>query len=200
MKFLVIKFLIIFTLLSCNSLCAHRLQCIENWIDKNYLLNEKKVINIDAYVSINNSESFLVNILLDKKLRKVKINFKNQILIFEDDKSTKVFTDTNQLFIDNPDLNIIEIIFSIFPESSLSFFQNHKFNFNNNNYSTRNFYDLENLSLLYNEDCSEINHLSFKKKEFNVYIDKINFSLLAQDKSYFDFEENYYIYDLRHEN
>tara|TARA_B100000401_G_scaffold200715_1_gene135350 strand:+ start:3321 stop:3923 length:603 start_codon:yes stop_codon:yes gene_type:complete len=200
MKFLAIKFLIIFTLLSCNSLCAHRLQCIESWIDKNYLLDENKVINIDAYVSVNNSESFSVNILLDKKLRKVKINFKNQILFFEDDKSAKVFTDTNQLFIDKPDLNIIEIIFSIFTESSLSFFQNHKFNFDNNNYSIRNFYDLENLSLLYNDDCSEINHLRFKKKEFNVYIDKINFSLLAQDKSYFDFEENYYIYDLRHEN
>ena len=39
-----------------------------------------------------------------------------------------------------------------------------------------------------------------KKKEFSVYIDKINFSLLTQNKSYFDFEDNYYIYDLRHEN
>ena len=63
MKFLVIKFLIIFTLLSCNSLCAYRLQCIESWIDKNYLLDENKVINIDAYVSINNSESFLEGIV-----------------------------------------------------------------------------------------------------------------------------------------
>jgi len=200
MKFLVIKFLIIFTLLSCNSLCAYRLQCIESWIDKNYLLDENKVINIDAYVSVNNSESFLVNILLDKKLRKVKINFKNQILIFEDDKSVKVFTDTNQLFIDKPDLNIIEIIFSIFPESSSSFFQNHKFNFDNNIYSIRNFYDLENLSLLYNDDCSGINHIKFKKREFNIYIDKISFSSLTQNKSYFEFDDNYYIYDLRYED
>ena len=200
MKFLAIKFLIIFTFFSYNSLCAYTLQCVENWIDKNYILDERKVITINAYVSINNSESFLVNILLDRKLRKVKISFKNQILILEDDKSIKVFTDTNQLFIDNPDLNLIKIIFSIFPESTSLFFKDHKFNFKGNNYSISNFYDLENLNLLYNDDCSGINHIKFKKKEFNIYIDKISFSSLAQNKSYFDYDDNYYIYDLRYEN
>ena len=200
MKFLAIKFLIIITFFSFNTLSADTLQCIENWIDKNYILDERKVINIDAYVSIDSSESFLVNILLDRKLSKVKISFKNQILIFEDDKSIKVFTDTNQLFIDNPDLNLIKIIFSIFPESPSLFFKNHKFNFKSNNYSVINFYDLENLNLLYNDDCSGINHIKFKKKEFNIYVDKISFSSLTQSKSYFEFDDNYFIYDLRYED
>ena len=115
-------------------------------------------------------------------------------------KSIKVFTDTNQLFIDNPDLNLIKIIFSIFPENPSLFFKNHKFNFKSNNYSVINFYDLENLNLLYNDDCSEINHIKFKKKEFNIYVDKISFSSLTQSKSYFEFDDNYFIYDLRYED
>ncbi len=206
MKFLKIKLILFFHLFnllySLNE--EPSFDCINSWKTKNFLQDTSKVINIQASVFINNQPSDYIEIFIDKYNERLKINYSNQIFILDKFKSIRIFKDTNQLYIDNPDSSLYNMIFSIFTDFTSKDFYKSSIKIINDKtkdyeYVFNNYYNFNQINLIYNNDCSNMRYINLVLGETNIYIDDIYFRTIQND-SLFQFNDKYFEFDLRNEN
>lgn len=206
MKFLKIKLILFFHLFnllySLNE--EPSFDCINSWKTKNFSQDTSKVINIQASVFINNQPSDYIEIFIDKYNERLKINYSNQIFILDKFKSIRIFKDTNQLYIDNPDSSLYNMIFSIFTDFTSKDFYKSSIKIINDKtkdyeYVFNNYYNFNQINLIYNNDCSNMRYINLVLGETNIYIDDIYFRTIQND-SLFQFNDKYFEFDLRNEN
>ena len=53
--------------------------------------------------------------------------------------------------------------------------------------------------MVYNNECIYIEYINLESAKMNIYIDKIDFKII-NDNNLFDLNEEYFKYDLRHED
>ena len=132
------------------------------------------------------------------KLSKIfsKIDFENQILIFNKDKSIKLFKDTNQLYIDNPDTSILDFVLPIINlEKKISILNK----IDETNYLIDMKYNSNQYFITLNEMCDKIESIKIINENIVMDIQDI----IIQKKNINDYDEifflngEYFEYDLR---
>ena len=152
MKFLVNKFLFYFC--SFFSLLFSS-ECISSWYQSVIKPNHNGIykfvfdINIDINKQSISSDSIILYI--DKQNSKIRLDYKNQFIIFEELQRTTLFKDTNQLFIENPNLELNNMITSFLNIDSLP-----NFTYLDNKYILLNSSLYDEVILNFNSDCSKI--------------------------------------------
>ena len=108
MKFLVVNRVCFLFLVS----FLYPFNCIDNWYQ--YFIKESidKIVHIQGTKNNFYDSSFSeeVEIYFFNHIYNFRIDINNQILLFDTEKSTKIFKETNQLFIDETDSLYIDII------------------------------------------------------------------------------------------
>ena len=192
-------FLSIYFIFTLTLIHSSDFNCLESWYETNQISEIRDdIINIKSSVLINDSSIKDIELFIDKALQKIRIDYDDNILILEKDKSIKIFTNTNQLFIDQPDTNFQNIILSIFSDKYRYLF-NDSIELPNNRYLIKNQLSFNQIELAYNDDCRKIKFIRLESDQFNIYIDNIKFSIVSNN-NYFKIDYNYFQYDLRNEN
>tara|TARA_B100000686_G_C16411820_1_gene772626 strand:+ start:61 stop:642 length:582 start_codon:yes stop_codon:yes gene_type:complete len=192
MKFLMNKFFLPYFIIFSFSFCA---KCIDVWFQNTSLNNQP--FKLKAFFNTNDLVEKPIEIYIDSKNSKIKIVYDKQDILLMNDKTMKLFKETNQLYIDNPDTSLSKIILSIFDDID-----------DEKNYieisKTEYTYTLQDLSLSeiyikYNDSCKEINQIKIINDHQNISIYDISIDYIDKDNilSIFDISGNYFIYDLR---
>ena len=193
MKYLMIKLYIFINIFL--SLCFSA-DCFNTWHSK--FINDKDNDYIyKIYATFDNAvNSFPINLIFDQK-GKVKIEYQNQVIILLEDKSMKLFKDTNQLYIDNPDSTVFKVISSIFHyiecnDKPLKI-SNKKYSYSINNSI------FKSALIQYNDSCNSIDNIQILSEEKTFYINNILFKQIDNSNNDIDFniDGDYFIYDLR---
>jgi len=196
MKYLVIKLLVLFYVFLPKSIYALDFDCAKFWYTENILQIDNDIISIKASATINNDSSRVIDLFIDKHNNRFRIDYNNQIFILDKTKSIKVFKNTNQLYIDNPDTALYNIVFSIFAGK---YFEDNYVEVIENKYLIKNYLNFTQIELVYNNDCSNIEYIDLKSDKLDIYIDKIDFKII-NDNNLFELDNEYFKYDLRHED
>ena len=194
MKFLMNNLFLAFFIILSFSFSS---DCISKWFSYIALNNCPIKINASYYNETDNSASRLINIYIDRKNKQLKFAYENKEIFLFQNKSMKLFKDTNQLYIDNPDNALSEFILSFF---------NDVYDMNNYNkisdleYS----YFIENLNLneiyiKYEDSCENIKKIKITGHHQEIVIYDILIDCFDKDNDIdvFDISGDYFIYDLR---
>ena len=116
MKFLVNKSYLVVLFLFFKMLLAS--ECIDIWYQSNLaeIQSDLVVINTTIYPSLKKKNIDRLKIYIDKINSKIKIESSEQILLFDKQKSIKLFKKEKQLYIDNPDTTLSKLILSFFDD------------------------------------------------------------------------------------
>ena len=206
MKFLKIKLSLFFYLLVLiqASDINSSLDCIYLWKANNISQDTSKVLNIKASVLFKDQSLDSIDIFLDKYNKKLKINFNNQIFMLDEYKSIRIFKNTNQLYVDNPDSDLYNLILSIFTDFNSQDFYKSSVKFVDDKdsyqkYIINNYYSFKQIILAYKSDCSVIKYIHLKSDELDMHIDNIDFRFIQND-NFFQINNDYFKFDLRNEN
>ena len=171
--------------------------CINNWFSN--IPSNNSPIKINAFYNneIDVSTSTLINIYIDRKNKQLKFIHENKEFFLFQNKTMKLFKDTNQLYIDNPDTTLSKLI--------LSFFDDTYDMKNYNKISDLEYsYSIENLSLneiyiKYEDSCKDIKQIKIigDYQEILIYDILIDYFDKDNDIDVFDISGDYFIYDLR---
>tara|TARA_B100001142_G_scaffold209295_1_gene207409 strand:- start:175 stop:747 length:573 start_codon:yes stop_codon:yes gene_type:complete len=163
MKFLVKISLVIFFLFNIV-LCS---ECLECWITKN-LNTENKIIYLDLNV---NKEKISIYYNKDN----IKISTNSYILVSNNKKTSKYIFDKNQLFIDFPDKKFNNYISKFFDLKKIT----RKFkSMGDNNYYLRKINNIDKMNLYFNDECTKLDSVVVKDKDFYLKIDSIQTNYL----------------------
>ena len=196
MKYLVIKLFVLLYVFLPKSIYTSDFDCAKFWYTENILQINNKIISIEASATINNDSSRVIDLFIDKNNNRFRIDYNNQIFILDKNKSIKVFKNTNQLYIDNPDTALYNIVFSIFTGK---YFEDNHVEAIENKYLIKNHLNFNQIELVYNNECIYIEYINLESDKMNIYIDKIDFKII-NDNNLFDLNEEYFKYDLRYED
>ena len=196
MKYLVIKLFILFYFFLPELIHMSDFDCAKVWYNKNIHQINKEIIEIKGRIMINNDSSENIDIFIDEYNNKIRIDFDNQIFILEKNKSTKIFKSTNQLYIDKPDTILHNIVFSVFGGKYLN---QDCVKISENQYMIKNYLNFDQIKLVYDNFCSNIEYINLESDRMNIYIDKI-YIKITNNHDIFIFDNEYFKYDLRHEN
>ena len=196
MKYLVIKLFVLFYVFLPESIHTSDFDCAKSWYAENILKINNEIISIKAFATINNDSSQVIDLFIDKNNNRFRIDYSNQILILDKNKSIKIFKNTNQLYIDNPDTALHNIIFSIF---SGNFFENNYVEVLENKYLIKNYLNFNQIELVYNNECIYIEYINLESDKMDIHINEIDFKVI-NDNDLFNLNEEYFKYDLRHED
>ena len=126
----------------------------------------------------------------------IKIDFENKILIFNKDESMKLFKDTNQLYIENPDTSIFNFILPIINlEKELSNFNQ----IDDTNYLIKMKSNSNQYLITLNDKCDKLKSIKIINENIVMDIQDI----IIQKKNINDYDEifflngEYFEYDLR---
>ena len=153
MKFLVNKFFIY--LISLPSL-VFTYDCIESFHkstindNSNIILKYTFDMIVDVEEQSNKLES--VNLFIDLMNEKIRLDYSNQILLFDEHSSMSLFKDTNQLFIEEPDTSPSYFIKNFM--NIKSFMSN--LEYLNKQYILNEYLGYDKIILELNQDCSQI--------------------------------------------
>ena len=190
MKFLVNKLnLIIFLTIIFSD------ECLSTWTNYFSESSKNKIIQINAIKNDIHSKEYIdIHFLIKDKVVRIDIN--NQILFFDQEKSRKIFKDTKQVFIDNPDSGLINL-FSILSDRNLIYKSMIK---KNNVYylSQDSYYPI---SLEFNLACNGLNRINIHSDNFTISIEEISIFYLDIEEydKIMNIEKDYFEYDLRNE-
>ena len=169
--------------------------CIPNWY--NYIHNFEEHIykvTFDVHLNSNQQEKNyrLSKLYLDLVEKKMRLDFNDQIQIYDSEKSMTLFNRTNQLYIENPDTSIINIPKLFFSIDSLSY------NEIENGYSINNF-NFNNFKLFFKSTCIEIDSIYISNNNLDISIINIFIDFIDPDSEYnpFIIEGKYFEFDLR---
>ena len=196
MKYLVIKLFVLSYVFISESIYASDFDCAQFWYTENILQINNEIISIEASTTINNDSLRVIDLFIDTDNNRFRIDYNNQIFILDENKSIKVFKNTNQLYIDNPDTALHNIIFSIF---SGNFFENNYVEVLENKYLIKNYLNFNQIELVYNNECIYIEYINLESDKMDIHINEIDFKVI-NDNDLFNLNEEYFKYDLRHED
>ena len=192
MKYLMNKFcLLYFTLLS----FSFTTECLDTWFSN--LSFNNSPFKIKATFNTNDLIAKPIIIFIDKKNSRIKIEYENQNILLFNDRTMKLFKETNQLYIDNPDSSLSHIILSIFERIDNK--ENYlKISNREYSYITKNF-NLNKIYIKYNDACDKIEEIKINAEHQNVFIYDISIHYIDLDNinDIFNISGDYFIYDLR---
>jgi len=195
MKYLVIKLFILFYLFFPKSIHTSDLACSDFWFNKNIPQLTDKIINVKASMIIHNDSSRIIELYIDRHNKRFRIDYDNQILILDKNKSTKIFINTNQLYIDNPDTVLYNIISSIFT-GKYKYFNEKDIESSYNKYLIKNQLGFNQIEIVYSDGCSNMNFIKLDSEKINILIDHIDIEIIDSN-SLFELSDEYFKYDLR---
>ena len=192
-------FLSIYFIFTLTLIHGSDFNCLDSWYEANGISKIiDDIVNIKSNVLINDSSIKNIDLFIDKTLQKIRIDYDDNILILEKDKSIKIFKNTNQLFIDQPDTILQNMIISFFSDK-YRYLAKDSIEFYDNRYLIKNQLSFNQIELAYNDDCKKIKFIKLESDQFNIHIDNIQFSIVSNN-NYFKIDYNYFQYDLRNEN
>ena len=169
--------------------------CISNWYS--YIHDfEKHIykITFDLHLNSNQQEKNyrLSELYLDLIEKKMRLDFDNQVQIYDSEKSATLFNKTNQLYIENPDTSIFNITNLFFSIDSLSY------NKIENGYSVNTF-NFDDFKLFFKESCIEIDSIYISDNNLNISVNNVFIDFIDKKSDYnpFIIEGNYFKFDLR---
>ena len=195
-----IRFFIVIYLFFLSFIHTSNFDCTDIWYDSNNIsrISNHELINIQASILMNIDSSKVIDLYIDNSIKKVRIDYDNQILILSKNESIKIFKNTNQLFIDLPDTILHNMIFSIFTEK-YKYFNEDDMEFFKNKFLIKNQPIFNQIEVIYSNDCLNMESINLVSNTKNIYINKIDVKIMDND-NFFNFENNYFKYDLRYEN
>ena len=170
-------------------------ECLEIWFSK--LSSDNSPFEIKAIFNTNDLIAKPISIFIDKKNSRIKIEYENQNILLFNDRTIKLFKETNQLYIDSPDSSLSNTIQSIFERIDVK--ENYlKISNTEYSYSTKNF-NLNKIYIKYNDRCDNIDEIKINAEHQNIFIYDISLQYIDLDKTndIFDISGDYFIYDLR---
>ena len=176
------------------SLCFSS-ECFQIW-HSNFSKDRsnESIYKVSAMINSSSLDSMPISLIFDEK-RRAKIEYGNQVLLFLEDKSMKLFKETNQLYIDNPDSIIFKIISSIFynvvEKEKFLKLSNTKYSYNLNNSN------IQSIIIEYDSSCKSINKIEVSEIQESVYVEDISIDHIINNNDIFNINGNYFIYDLR---
>jgi len=199
MKSLAIKLFILFYLFFPKSIYTSDLDCSDFWFNKNIPQLTDKIINVKASMVINNDTREAINLYIDRDNERFRIDYDNQILILDQNKSIKIFVNTNQLYIDNPDTALYNIVSSIF--IGKYFNEKDVEVIGKKQYLIKDYLNFNKIEVAYSNDCFNIEYINLVLNKIDIQVDEINVKIINDD-NFFDLSgsRQYFKYDLRHDN
>ena len=208
MKCLINRFYILFLIFFSF---IYSYECLSKW-NESFINNSiNKIVYIEAigktygdslfndtenFESIYKIELYLYN---DKKI--IRINYKDQIFIFDPYKSIKYFENTNQRFISNPDSFFLELLLLLF-NGQLS---NHtEKNLENEYYlklvNPNQFNQSKKIFFIIDDLCQNLDKINFQMLNDNtITMEEISINYLDSKNFHeiFEFNKDYFDYDIR---
>ena len=172
--------------------------CIDYWYSQNLDPINDKIINVKASAISGKGTSEDIILFIDKNNSQFRIDYNKQIFILDQKKSIRIFKNTNQLYIDNPDTILHNVVFSIF-NNKYKNINNNDIYYLNNKYIIQNQLGLNQIEIAYNNECSIMDSIYIESSQFSMKIVDIDIKLIDSD-NFFIFNEEYFKYDLRNEN
>ena len=160
-------------------------------------------ITFDLDLEINNQISNYDSTILfiDNKNNQIRMDYNNQIQIFNLESSINLFTETNQLYIDESDTALINMITDFFDSSIVSKFKydNQKINPSVNDYILKNEFNFKEILISLNSNCSRIVFIRLDGTNLNIYINNIIFDYIENNNKInpFNLYGDYFEFDLR---
>ena len=135
-----------------------------------------------------------MKIYIDKINSKIKIESSEQILLFDKQKSMKLFKKERQLYIDSPDSSMFIFISSIFNLDNIEPIRKSK-----RQYKLKLGSNFDKTKLFFSEDCSSLKSIRMVIDKVNIIVDNINFESYDHIDSIdaFEIQGDYFRYDLR---
>lgn len=192
MKFLMNKFFLPYFIIFSFSFCT---KCIDVW-PLNTSLN-KQPFKLKAFLDTSDLVKKPIEIYIDSKNFKIRIVYEKQDILLLNDKTMKLFKETNQLYIDNPDTSLSKMILSLFDNinDKKNYIEISKTEYT---YAPQDL-NLREIYIKYNDSCKEINQIKIINDHQNISIYDISIDYINTDNisSIFDISGNYFVYDLR---
>lgn len=198
MRYLVIRLFLFIYLFIPKFIYAIDFDCIDFWYNHNLYQINDKIINVRASVISNKDSSHYIDLFIDKNNSQFRIDYNQQTFILDETQSIRVFKNSNQLYIDNPDTALHKIVFSIFNEKYKNI-NSDNIDFLNNKYIIRNQLDFNKIEIAYNDECLIMDHIYLESKQINIKIVDIDIKIIDSD-NFFILNEDYFKYDLRNED
>ena len=154
-------------------------ECLDKWLDNHsFILN--KQFNLIA-----NTKHQLISFYYDKDRYRIETN--EFILISDQIKTSKYLPEKNQLFIDKKDEQFNKYINSFINFSKLK----KKFKkISNNTYKMKNLLHKTSTIVFFDENCSKLDSIYVKSKNFDFYINEIKIDSIFSIESDSLFELN----------
>ena len=135
-------------------------ECLKEWSENNF--KENQLFLIKGKVKQNNLNNY-INIYLEKNNR-YKIEYLNTIIISDQNKISRFLKNTNQLYIENSDPLLNNLIFSFIEFDNLKY-KIHK--------SKDYYYKIKNtpygqINLSFNKGCESLRNIEIKKHKINI--------------------------------
>ena len=178
--------------------------CFDLWYTSNIDLDTNNIIKYTFDVELNESlQSETINQLdsvilyVDLIKSNIRLDYNNQIIIFDTIKTTTLFKETNQLFIENKNIELYDFVDN--------FQINYIFNEDYNYYLINSFLEGFNARFYFDLECKidylEIYQLVQQKKNAFIKITNIllDYEIITEDYNPFEIQGNYFVFDLRDE-
>ena len=167
--------------------------CLSTWYNENLYIDSSMIIKTNFDLTISDNVYDSTTLYIDKFNNQVRIDFDNQIMIFNPENSLNIFNETNQLFIDEPDTVINQTIIAFLNKNIL-----HDFYVENNIYIIRDKLNFNEILFEFNKECSDISSLKINNDNFNINISNLIVEHINMyDFNPFIFDKNYFEYDMR---
>ena len=88
------------------------------------------------------------------------------------------------------------IVFSIFAGK---YFEDNHVEVIDNKYFIKNHLNFNQIKLVYNDECIDIEYINLESDKMDIHINEIDFKVI-NDNDLFNLNEEYFKYDLRHED
>ena len=174
------------------------LECFDIWYNThiNKIISNLVIIDAEANFFSNDSESDKVKIYIDQTNYKIKVESSEQILLFDKNKSIKLFKETNQLYIDKPDTSLFEIFSSILNPNDI---ENSIIKKSDYEYELKHSFHFDKIRLVFDSKCLFLDLIDLEINNMNIIINNIIFSSYTNidTTNIFRIDGNYFEYDLR---
>ena len=178
--------------------------CFDLWYTSNIDLDTNNIIKYTFDVELNESlQSETINQLdsvilyVDLIKSNIRLDYNNQIIIFDTIKTTTLFKETNQLFIENKNIELYDFV----DNSQINYIFNQDYNY----YLINSFLEGFNARFYFDLECKidylEIYQLVQQKKNAFIKITNIllDYEIITEDYNPFEIQGNYFVFDLRDE-
>ena len=204
-RFLIVSILL-YTIISAE---YENNNCFDLWYTSNIDLDTNNIIKYTFDIEFNESLQSGINNQLDSVIlyvdlikSNIRLDYNNQIIIFDTIKTTTLFKETNQLFIENKNIEL-----SNFSDNFKINFINHNYIYNQdyNYYLTNSFLEGFDARFYFDLECKidylEIDKFVQEKKNAFIKITNVllDYEVITEDYNPFEIQGNYFVFDLRDE-